>query len=112
MPTWRAGTDHILLRVRLTPKAAEDRIDGPTRLSDGTTVLAARVRAVPESGRANDSLKKLIASKLGIPRSRVEVTAGHRGRLKQIRVEGDPDALLALTERLWPRSSDAVEGDD
>jgi len=90
------------IAVRLTPKAAADRIDGPARLSDDSIVLAARVRAVPENGRANKALEKLLASALGVPRSRVQVVAGGQSRLKQLHVDGDPDALMDLADRLWP----------
>ncbi|MGD9502903.1 MAG: DUF167 family protein, partial [Methyloceanibacter sp.] len=49
-----------MLKVRLTPKSSRDAIEGLAEFG-GETVLKARVRAVPEAGRANAALEKLIA---------------------------------------------------
>ena len=68
---------------------------------DGAAVLAARVRAPPEAGRANQALEKLIAKWLGVPPSSVSVAHGGKARLKQVKVEGAADRLTQLiAERL------------
>ena len=89
------AADHLRLEVRLTPRASCDLIEGETLLSDGRRVLAARVRAVPEKGAANEALLGLIAKSCGVARSRVSLVAGHGSRLKSVRVEGDPERLAA-----------------
>ena len=66
---WSAVADGIVVAVRLTPKGGRDAIDGEARLSDGQTVLAARVRTPPREGEANAALVRLIAliaSRFGI----------------------------------------------
>ena len=50
----------IAIAVRLTPKAARDAVEGVEEFG-GDPVLKARVRAVPESGKANGALEALIA---------------------------------------------------
>ncbi|RWG37062.1 MAG: DUF167 domain-containing protein, partial [Mesorhizobium sp.] len=45
---FRPRDDGIDLFVRLTPKAAVDRIEGIETAADGRSHLKARVRAVPE----------------------------------------------------------------
>jgi uncharacterized protein YggU (UPF0235/DUF167 family) len=102
MRPWRASANHIHITVRLTTKAAFDKIGGPLKLSDGTIVLAARVRAVPESGQANAAIEKLIAKALRVPRSNVSLAAGHKSRIKQLRVAGDVGSLMDLAGSLWP----------
>jgi hypothetical protein len=97
---WRATLDGVMIACRLTPKGGRDAIDGVARLSDGTSVLLARVRSAPENGRANEALRALLAAKLDAPASRVQLTAGARSRLKQVRVSGDPDALIARLRAL------------
>lgn len=82
-----APEDSFVLRVRLTPKAAMDRIDGPLADADGAPVLGARVRAAPEKGRANTALEKLLAGALGAPRTAVRVERGATSRLKTVRVQ-------------------------
>jgi uncharacterized protein YggU (UPF0235/DUF167 family) len=81
------------LRVRLTPKAASDAIDGPGADAAGAAFLKARVRAVPEKGAANAALEALLAKTLGVPKSAVRVDKGATGRLKTVAVRGGSDAL-------------------
>lgn len=88
----------IELRVRLTPRASLDRIDGLAATADGAAHLAARVRAVPEKGKANQALEKLIADWLGVSPSQVNVVGGATSRLKTVSVEGDPRQLAEHTE--------------
>lgn len=92
---WRAASGGIDIAVRLTPKAAADRVDGVETASDGRPHLKARVRAVPEKGAANKALERLVAAWLGVPASTVAVTAGATARLKTVRVSGNADALVA-----------------
>ena len=54
-----------------------------------------RVRAVPEAGKANDALLKLIAAKAGAAASQARLIAGAKSRLKQVAIAGDPAALMA-----------------
>ena len=78
--------------MRLIPKARADEIVG---LEDyaGEAVLKARVRALPEGGRANGALEALVARWLRLPPSSVRVAHGGKSRLKQVAIEGDAEAL-------------------
>jgi uncharacterized protein (TIGR00251 family) len=96
----RRSRDGVIIPVRLTPKSSRDEVVG---LEDhgGEIVLKARVRAVPEAGRANSALEALIAKWLGLPPSTVTVVHGGKSRLKQVAVAGDSEALSRLiAERL------------
>jgi uncharacterized protein (TIGR00251 family) len=80
------------LEVRLTPRASRDEI-GDRR--EG--VLQVRVKAPPVDGRANEALRKLIAKRVGVPKSRVTIVRGERSRRKLVAIEGaDPAALKEL----------------
>jgi uncharacterized protein len=96
---WRATLDGIVVACRLTPKGGRDAIDGAATLSDGTRVLLVRVRAVPEDGKANATLLRLLAEKAGAPVSNVRLVAGAKSRLKQVAVTGDPATLMAKLEK-------------
>jgi uncharacterized protein len=91
----RAGRNGIILKVRLTPKSSRDEIAGVADYA-GEMVLKARVRAVPEGGRANAALEILIARWLGLPPSLVSIVRGGKSRLKEIAIEGDDAALASL----------------
>jgi uncharacterized protein (TIGR00251 family) len=91
----RRSRDGVTLPIRLTPKSSRNELVG---IEDhgGECVLKARVRAVPEAGRANDALETLIAKWLGVPQSTVTVAHGGKSRLKQVAVTGDAEALSRL----------------
>lgn len=91
----RKSRGGIVIAVRLTPKSSRDEIAG-VEPHGGDAVLKAKVRALPEAGRANTALEALIAQWLGLPASRVHVAKGGKSRLKQVEIEGDADALTAL----------------
>ena len=98
---FRLRDNGIDLFVRLTPKAALDRIEGIETAADGRSHLKARVRAVPENGAANAALERLMAKALGVPASAVSVVAGGTSRLKTVRVVGEPVALTNKVEALF-----------
>ncbi|WP_210529398.1 DUF167 family protein [Rubellimicrobium arenae] len=95
MPPFTPTPTGLRLRVRVTPNASADRIDGPETLADGTCVLRLRTRAVPENGRANAAVIVLLARHLGVPKSAITLVAGDTARLKTLHVDGDPADLAA-----------------
>ena len=99
---WRRSADGLILKVRLTPKSSQDRIEGISPFDD-ETVLKARVRAVPEKGKANSALLKLVAGWLGIPASSVSLASGGKSRLKSVQVSGDGAALEPLVKNRLAR---------
>ena len=83
-----AGT---LLKVRVTPKAGAERI-GPVHAG----ALKIAVTAAPEKGKANARLIKLLAKKLGIPKSDISIAAGETDRQKTLLLSGlSPEKVQA-----------------
>jgi uncharacterized protein len=85
----------VILPVRLTPKSDRDEIVG---LEDhaGECVLKARVRALPEAGRANAALEALIARWLKLPASSVRVAFGGKSAWSTSRSRAMPARSRAL----------------
>lgn len=78
--------------VRLTPRAGRDAIDGV----DAQGRLRVRVAAPPVDGAANESLLRLLAGALDVPRGAISIESGTTSRLKRVRVEDLPaEALTA-----------------
>jgi hypothetical protein len=77
------------IKVRLQPRAKRDEIVGER---DG--VLIVRVTAPPLEGKANSALCALIARRLRVGRTRVEIVRGSSSRDKLVRVEGVTTAEL------------------
>jgi uncharacterized protein (TIGR00251 family) len=87
--------DHVRLSVRLTPNGGRDAIDGVDSGADGERLLKVRVSAVPENGKANKALVALLAKQLKLPKSSISVVSGETSRKKILRLEGEPEAIMA-----------------
>jgi uncharacterized protein (TIGR00251 family) len=84
----------VRFAVRLTPRAAADRVDG---VIDG--VLRVRVGAPAVEGAANNALVKLLSDELGVARRDVRIVAGASSRQKLVVVDHlDADTIVAR----WP----------
>lgn len=84
----------VRIAVRLTPRAAANRIDG---VRDG--VLRIRVTPAPVDDAANDALVRLLARSLSIAPSSIRLVRGATGRDKVVELDGvDEGAVRAR----WP----------
>lgn len=95
----RWSGEDVLLAVRLSPRAAADRIGGLWTDAGGQHWLAASVTAPPDKGRANAALLGLLADMLGRPRSSLSLEAGETSRLKRIRIARADAAVIENIER-------------
>ncbi|MEP7214061.1 MAG: DUF167 domain-containing protein [Acidobacteriota bacterium] len=71
------------LTVRVVPRSSRSEIIGE---HDGA--LKIKLTSPPVDGAANAELIALIAKKLGVPRSNVEITSGESSKTKQLRITG------------------------
>lgn len=77
----RPGTVGVEVKVRAG--SSREGIGGE---HDGAVVV--RVAARPVEGQANKAARKLIAKRVGVPASQVEIVRGEKGSLKVVAVEG------------------------
>jgi uncharacterized protein (TIGR00251 family) len=83
----------LTFTVRVVPRASRSEIVGE---HDGA--LRVRIAAAPVDGAANEELIRTLAQALKVPRSAVQITAGHSSKNKHVRVEGaTSEALVALS---------------
>lgn len=68
------------ITVRVTPKAARNAV------TEAETGLKISVTTVPEDGKANAAVIKLLAHALGVPKSSLTLTRGATSRDKTFRV--------------------------
>lgn len=67
--------------VRATPKASRDRI-----VVEGEEIRV-YVTAVPENGKANAAIIKLLSKALGVPKSAITLLRGETSRDKTFRID-------------------------
>lgn len=84
------------MALRVSPNASVDRIEGIVFRSENEPVLKLRVGAVPDKGKANAAVVKLLAKAWGIPRSSLSIVSGDKDRQKMLLVEGDPQKRLNM----------------
>ena len=86
-----------LLSIRVTPRSAKPGV-GEWKVDSGDRpFLELRVAAVPADGAANDEVVKLLATALGLPKSRIAIVSGHSARLKRVEL---PLSEIELRVRL------------
>jgi len=66
--------------VRVTPNAAREQVT-----LDGSRFVI-RVTCVPEDGKANRAVTRLLAKALGVPKSALSIVRGETGRDKRVRL--------------------------
>tara|TARA_R110002096_G_scaffold421394_1_gene627020 strand:- start:621 stop:905 length:285 start_codon:yes stop_codon:yes gene_type:complete len=90
-----------MLFIKLTPKTSKDALVRVEQDGDGKARLKVTVTAIPEKGKANTALIKLLSKKLGLPKTSIELIAGDQSRLKTILLNGETAALeKILSERV------------
>ncbi len=70
------------IAVRVTPRASRDRVE---RAADGLRIYTT---SVPENGKANAQVTKLLAKALGLPKSRLKLIRGTSARDKLFEIVG------------------------
>jgi hypothetical protein len=95
-----ASSEGSVLRVRVTPRAPRDAVQGP--LGDE---LKIRLQAPPVEGKANTALQRFLARRLGLPAAAVVLLSGATARSKRVLLRGiDP----AAADRAPTRPSSAA----
>jgi uncharacterized protein (TIGR00251 family) len=91
---FEAVADGVRVRVRVTPKASRTAIAGVVAMADGGHALKVTVTVVPEDGKANDAVIRLLAKAWKLPKSAITLLVGATDRNKLLHVAGDPAGLL------------------
>ncbi len=86
------GNEGVWIEVKVIPRAGRDEVVG---MRGGA--LTVRVTAPPVDDKANQAVIKMLAKRAGVPRGRVRIVRGQRGRRKVIAIEGaDREVLKRL----------------
>jgi uncharacterized protein len=70
------------LRLKVTPRAAREAVDGFVEDARGSQVLNVKVTVVAEDGKANDAVIALLSKQFGIAKSRLSIVRGVTSRQK------------------------------
>jgi len=95
---FRSVASGVRVLIRLTPRAARDRIQEVATEADGSPVLRIAVTAAPERGKANEALVKLLAKTWKLPKTSIVLVQGTTDRRKTLHLAGEPKALMARLE--------------
>jgi len=91
---FEAVADGVRVTLRVTPKASRNAVSGLADTAAGGKALKVSVTAVPEDGKANDAVIKLLSKLWHVPKTAITVAAGATDRNKILHVAGDPADLL------------------
>lgn len=104
LPVLRSEPSGVRLFVRLTPKASRNAIGDVMADANGQEQLKVAVTAVPENGKANQALIKLLAKAVKCPKSSVRIVSGQTDRTKTLLIDGNPEELMAKISQLTGRT--------
>lgn len=88
----------MIIHIKLTPKASRDEIKGWAEDENGQSVLKCAVTAVPEKGKANAALIKMLSKKLKIAKSSIILIKGDTDRHKILEIAMDEAAFHKIIE--------------
>jgi len=71
------------IQVKVLTRSSKDQIIG----KEGN-VLKVKLTAPPVDGKANKALIDLLARRLGVSKTRIEIISGRRSRLKSLLIHG------------------------
>lgn len=92
---WEVREQGVRFFVRLTPKSSRDRVQGVAEDADGRLVMKVAVTAIPEKGKANEALIRLLAKQWRLPGSSISIDSGATDRRKTLLLSGDPEQIQA-----------------
>jgi len=77
------------LRLRVQASAHHDEV-----IAIRNGVLVIRVTAPAVEGRANEALRRVVAKRLGVPKSAITIIRGHHSRDKVLEIDGVDQATM------------------
>jgi uncharacterized protein len=104
--TFRQPQSGAALAVKVSPNAKRDEVVGA--MSDGTVKIS--LKAKPVEGAANEALIALLADRLGVPKSQIDIVAGQRGTKKLVSIIGLTPA--EVDARLFQGKSGSAAGQE
>ena len=95
MITYLEKDGKLTFAVQVAPRASRSEIVG-----EHNGALRVRLAATPVDGAANEELVCTLARAFDVPRSAIEMMAGHTSKLKTLRVTGLKPRALAKWHKL------------
>lgn len=77
------------IKIKLTPKASKNAVQGWAIDANGERFLKVSVTAVPEKGKANKALIDLLSKEWNLPKNAFSLIRGETDRLKVMKINGE-----------------------
>ena len=103
---WRWDGEAVSIDLKVIPNAKADVFEGIVLDADGRARLQLRITAPPVDGKANAAVLKLLAKRLGCPRSALSITAGAGARQKRVRWAAAPNDAATVLASLATQTCD------
>lgn len=78
-------SEEKLIAIHVVPKSSKNAIEGIVKDANGKEWLKVKLTVVPEDGKANKALIKLLSKEWKIPQSHLEIVSGHTSKYKIIK---------------------------
>ncbi|MBP5399735.1 MAG: DUF167 domain-containing protein [Alphaproteobacteria bacterium] len=89
----------LLLSLKVVPNAGSTQIKDVVKDADGKEFLRVLVSCVPEKGKANKEVIKLLSKELKLPKSAFSIAVGETSHYKKILIDTQSsDVITKLNE--------------
>ncbi len=93
---WQISKHGLTIRLRVTPNAPKNDINGVYKDGDGNMSLKVSTTAQPEKGKANKAVIAILSKGFHKAKSDFTVISGEFGRNKTVLVDGETETI-----KLW-----------
>lgn len=92
VPYRRLTDDVVEVIVKVSPRASVSQLNGILEVRDQTFGVKVQLTSVPEQGKANTELVRLLAKTWGVSKSRITIVSGKTSQLKTIHIQLENEA--------------------
>jgi len=82
----KTASDGTIIDFEVSPGTRETKV--PSGYNEWRRRIEARLKAAPERGKANEELIGALSALLGVPSTRIEITAGTTNSRKSLKIKG------------------------
>ncbi len=91
----------VVISIKVIPASSKNMIEGVCEDADGQEYLRIKVTEVPEKGKANKLVLKLLAKEWGFAPSSLEIISKPTNKHKSILVYGDTQEILNFLDEMY-----------
>ena len=101
-PYYQNGKNGIIIHLKVIPNSSKNEICGFINDANGQQFLKIKVTEIPDEGKANKALLKLLRKEWNIKTSDAEIISGKTARIKKLLIANNTANFLSYLANIKP----------